>query len=913
MMEELLKRARREQMRRESRPNVHNLKGWPSFLYYLYYRNRYFLIRETGMWVLNFVELGLAAWLLGGMRVRGLALANRYVWLVYATWGGVTLAERILVGRYHAARKPERIARTVATFMQMAFVVGLAVATVLYFTADFFVSPKPGEGNWTRILFQHRSILLTLELVSSSLFMGAYTLSRMYRPLALSFLLRLWVVSMNVALFPHWGPGVLVATLYLRRIIDFVITAHITRAWVFSRHGVPRLPVFRLPRVDGETAREMAPFVLGRCLGALFAGAYGIIITQTVSWVLPGQIVLYVMFYQALDLLFLIPRRLGRCVFFDISHLLIWNRIAPLKAYIKKLDKTSLAAGLIVACMCLAAARWGGVFAGARISKNFHQLQPLVFAGALFLLFHPANSVWQAVREASGEIRFNNLLLLVTNYLIALPVNIFILTRVAGVLTNVRHSSGLEFVVVSHAMTLTWVIVVDGCLEGVRAILSRVHVFRWKWMSDSPLRVTRSLLDAEAAVFRRGAARAVFSRDLSDLWDERFLRARDEGMLSFPYWGFKVKRFMRDDELRRRGFAIVRIVLDFRTSNMWRAGGEGYRALATSVRRVDSACRVSRNTVALFLPCVSPKETRMAVAKLHGEIGIYLSGCSFAHSADSQLETMWDVLRRIGCGADAAPAASAIETSWNAASRLFHLSSRKNEEMYKEFAGLVSRWTAGARAEDELNAFAARVWSRELARLLQRDVTWQGRDEYGSWLRDARGDDEGWRVVERASRFVEATRVPDFRMFLRANARGLLPVFFRASLVGVFRYEAIELDTQAQLLRYAAAMYLWLTVRSMEDARWRDERGNTIRPVFEEMLSEAQLLEKECGAPYAHVVLPARFDGVKTSLVTRQLGRSVGCGVLVAARRGRREVLVTGRTSESVTRILRQWPAVGRR
>ena len=117
-MSDLLSRARRDRAWNEARPTVDRLTGWRSVLYYLYYRNRYFLLREAGMWGFNLLEIGLAAWLIGGLQARGLALAGRYVQLLVALWGGVMLAERILVGRYHAAKQPERVARTVATFSQ---------------------------------------------------------------------------------------------------------------------------------------------------------------------------------------------------------------------------------------------------------------------------------------------------------------------------------------------------------------------------------------------------------------------------------------------------------------------------------------------------------------------------------------------------------------------------------------------------------------------------------------------------------------------------------------------------------------------------------------------------------------------------------------------------------------------------
>ncbi len=841
-MEKLLKIARREQKRREDRPNVYKLTGWRSFLYYLYYRNRYFLIRESGMWILNFVELGLAAYLLGGMKVRGLALANRYVWLVYAMWGGVTLAERILVARYHAAGKPDRIARTITTFIQMAFVVGLIVAGILLLFSNYIVSPTSNEGKWASILFQNRCFLLVLELVSSSLFMGAYTLSRMYRPLTLSFLLRLWIIVMNIALFPYIGPAALVITLYLRRIVGLIITVHISREWVFSRYGIPKFKIFKLPKINFEIFKEMIPFVFGRSLGVLFAGGYGIIIMQAVSWSLPKYIVLYVMFYQALELLFIIPRRLGRCVFFDVSHLLIWNKVEFLKEYLLKLDKMAMASGIIVAGICVVLGFYGNSFVGTKLSENYKMLRPLLFSAALFFMFHPGNCLWLSVREAAGEIKFNNWLLLITNYIIALPVSIYILTQFSGKLITVEKS-GMEFIIVSHSMTFACVIIVDGCMEGVRAVLSRWHIFKYKWLYNSPLRLTKSLLDSES-VFSSGKAFSEnFSKDLSELWDERFLRARDEGMISFPYWGFKIISFIKNETFRKRGFAIVRILPDYKSSNVWKPGGEGFRLLNSALRKIDYCTKISQYTIAIFLPCVTKEEARKAIAKLHESVGIYLSGCSFFHSAENSVDTIWEIIDQL-IGSHSLPTtnftkqANQATTAWQSASSFFHLSVKNNEQLFEEFDEFCNCWKIKKFTETEVsNFFASGIFKEKLSKFLkEKEIKWFTVDEDFS-------DFEIQEIFQKVSRRIEMTRVPDFRRFLRADSRGIFPVFFRTVFIGGFVYEPNEIETQAQLIRLSAAIYLWLTLQSIENPVWSEENGGTPKPVLEDMKSDAKEFE----------------------------------------------------------------------
>lgn len=894
-MEKLLARARRDRARRENRPSVYGLKGWRSVLYYLYYRNRYFFLRESGMWLFNLLEVALAAWFLGGMRVRGFALAGRYVQLLCLLWGGVALAERILVGRYQAAGKPERIARTVATFIQMGALAGLLLALALNLLAPVLVAPSAGEDRWTVLFFRHRALLLLPELISGSLFAGAYTLARMYRPLSITFLVRLGVVVSNVFLFPVWGEPVLVVNLYLPRLIDLAVTAWVARRWAFDRHRVPALPLRSLPRLNAGLLRELSPLVAGRCLGVLFAGGYGLLVLQAVSWILPGEMVFYVLFYQTLGLLYLLPKRLGRSVFFDITHLLVWNRLGVLRDYVRKLDRVSAAGGFATAGVCLLLAAFGDRLAWWP-AERFAQIRPLLFAAAPFLFFHPQNAVWQSVRDAAGELRFNNLLLLATNYLVALPVSLWILLKVRGEM-HIVQSHGLDFVVVTHTLLFVRVLLVDGAMEGVRAVLSRFHIFRFRWADDSPLRVTRSLMDTELALAQGHAVRLSFSQDLAELWGERFLRARDEGLVSLPYWGYTVARFLRNRALRARGYGLIRLMLDRRSRAAWKPGGDGFRQLLASIRPVDSACRPAHHHVAVFLPCITPEELRRRVADLSAALGIHLRDLAYAHSSTDALHAFPDVARWITSAEGPPPPASAagqafdIDHAWHAASRLFQLRRGEDEAGQAMLRRLGAAWSESEQRGSTPHNFASNAWANILRERAGAGVTWHHVDH---WTAGDRDPVHGARFLSDVIRTLDVHRIPDFRRFLKSDASHLLPFFHRTNLVGLFEHDPLEHPAQMALVRVAAAFYLWSTFRSVETFAWEDEKGFSIAPVFDAALDAARRLEREAGVPYVHRVFrkPRRAEVLEGWL--KEVRHTLGGEALLLDRRRRIEVLLPG-------------------
>lgn len=911
-MDALLKRAKRSEKRRTERPNVYKLSGWRSFLYYLYYRNRFYILRNTGMWVLNLVELGLAAWLLGGMQVRGFALANRYVWLIFALWNGVTLAERILVGRYLAAGKPDRIARTIATFIQTAFVAGIAVAVILFFSADALVQLKPDESAWPRILFQHRVILLSIELCSSSLFMGAYTLARMYRPLTLSFSIRFAIILMNVLLFPWCGPVILVITLYLRRLVGIVITVYICRQWVFNRFNIPKIPVFSLPRMDTRILREMLPYALGRALGMLFANGYSVAITQIISWVLPQYVVFYVMFYQSMSLLFMIPRRLGRCVFFDVSHLLIWNRVGVLKEYIKKIDRTALVAGVITAGICLSVVLWGKYLPWSSLSLHFVQLKPLIYAAALFLLFNPSNAVWQCVREASGEIKFNNWLLFITHYCIALPVSIYLLMNSKGARMMVPLESGMEFLVISHSMTLAWVIVVDGITEGLRALLSRFHIFRFRWIYSSPLRITRSIMDAETGVSQSTLIAKGFSYDVSDLWIERYIHGQEKNTVGFPYWGDAVHRFIKNMNHDTHGFGLIRIKPDFRFNDMWRGDFRAYSMIHSSLRPVDYMCDVSHTTLCIFLPYASFDDVKKITGDIFLKCGYYMHECRFAHSDTHNLHSMWSCISWISGRKHEEDENDVHKMMWDSATGLFRTPRVKDVAMYALYKELCECFTLSAdTAGYDISACARTHWQTVLARYLGSDIEWYGPDEYGAWPMPPFEDDDQQRCIEKAMSDIEAHLYPFFPRFLRADARYLLPVYFRTNFIGCFYSSSLDSEQQSALVSCFSALYVWVTVYSLQEMNWEDKDGFLIEPLFNERERYAAKVKEQCGMPYAHIEFSAEDKNINVSGIKSQCKERFQTECVCMKKKKTIHVLIEGVSREEARHELHDMSVIG--
>ena len=914
-MQELLKQARRERARRERRPSVYKMTGWRSVLYYLYFRNRYFFLREMGMWLFNLLEIMLAAWLLGGLQVRGLALAGRYVQFLLMMWGGATIAERILVGRYQATRQPERIARVVATFIQLGAGVGLLLAVLINALAPVLAAPAVGDDGWMLILFRHRAILLVPELISSSLFAGAYTLARMYRPLSITFLVRLVGVGSNIFLFPIWGAPVLVVNLYLPRLVDLAVTAWVSRKWAFNPHRVPALPLLCIPALNIGRVREMAPFVVGRGMGILFRDGYGLILLQAISWILPREMVFYVLFLHVLSLLYLIPRRLARTMYFDITQLLIGNRLGVLKAHVRKMDRVALAAGLATAGLCVATGAGIGHVAWKVSPEHVALLRPLIYAMTLFLLFHPQNEMWQSIREAAGELRFNNLLWFVTHYGIALPINLWLLHRTQGHL-ELAQSHGLEFVVVSHSLLFVRVLLVDGAMEGFRACLSRIHGLRFRWALDSPMRTARSLMDSEQEYVHRHALSLGFSQDMADLWATRFLGVGVTGLASFPYWGNRVKRFLENVALRERGLGLIRLVADRRSRAIWVAGGPGISALLSLLRSVDSVCRVAPTRLVVSLPGLTQDELRGRACAISSAVGIHLTDMAFIHSAVdgvSSIESVenWVLAperktkkfrgKKVEITSNADPA-------WCAASEWFSLR-RGDSPFHRQ---LLDRFCASWKRAEERKKLVEEWASMEgmtiLRDFLGTQVQWLRPDLEGAYDLEMSDD---FRFLRRVAQTMDLYRIPDFHRFLKAETRHLLPIFFRTHLVGAFAYPSLEPMPQMDLVRVAAAFYLRATWISIGAFRWEDAEGFVIAPVFQSELEVAKQMQHEIGVPYALLSFYApSFSGRFTSAMAA-VKKAFGPDVLIGRQRRRIEILLPGMVQsfaeEKLRSIITSW------
>jgi hypothetical protein len=642
----------------------------------------------------------------------------------------------------------------------------------------------------------------------------------------------------------------------------------------------------------------MAPFVSGRCLGVLFRDGYGLIILQAISWLLPREMIFYVIFLQVLSLLYIIPRRLARSIFFDMSQLLIWNRLGILKKYVKKIDHIAIVAGVVTAGLCLLAGLLINRFPWWLPPERVEQVRPLIYAMVLFLFFNPQNEMWQSIRDAAGELRFNNILLFITHYLIALPLNLWMLVRIQGQL-RVVESHGLDFVVVSHALLFVRVLLVDGAIEGVRAFLSRIHGLRFRWAENSPMRVTRSLMDSELEFAQSHSMALGFSQDLANLWGDRFLRARDEGLVSLPYWGTTVNRFFKNEALFARGMGFIRLSINRQSQTVWKPGGVGITVLRDQLRPIDNICRVSPTRMAIFLPSITEEELRRRVCEISASIGIHLFDLTFVHSTESTLKgiaavTRW-MIAPVGWRTQAHRAAVGIlpcpDYEWHAVSELFSLSQGSNEEYQQLLRQLCTSWGEAEKKWVPLEMLASQDWMIFLQKFIGAEVQWFRLDQ---WAANDLEMAENIRLIHRVVHTMDIHRIPNFRRFLKADASHLLPIFSRTNLVGVFVYPALEHVQQLNLVRVAAAFYLWSTLCSIRTFRWAGADGLTILPVFQAELDAAKLLWRETGIPYARLIFPRPRFEQRQALLSDLFKEAFGHDALITGHRRSLEILLPG-------------------
>jgi hypothetical protein len=563
--------------------------------------------------------------------------------------------------------------------------------------------------------------------------------------------------------------------------------------------AVGPLPFLVPPQWDGAVVREMMPLAGARCLGALMAGAYNVIVMTIVAIALPRQTMLYHLFYQVLGIMFIVPRRLSRSVFFDVTRLVSMSREAMVKRLVTWLDSWAIASGGVLALICGCAALACGSVLPPFLHVHPAEVRGLLAAAALFFLVHPSNAVWQSVREAAGETRFTNRLLFVTHYLLALPVATVLLLCLRGTLRE-QEAAGLDFVVVSHGCTFAWVLVADSVAEAVRAIASRIHILRFAWLRESPLARAARILECDDAW---KTLTATLSPDLACLWHERFARGPEPGLLSFPFWACAAARALRECRTARQDIGFLRLTFVRRR----RAGNRRQRNRGSAFHRhipedCTCACLLTGDTVLALYSMKPLDDFHAAIARIHEHAGFILGACSFVHAST-------DEAVRTGSLADCIAALFGVtgrngEALLAAAPRIYRLESASHPALVRAFS---ASGTTACGDHDGLRAL--------LSTALGRPVTWVPTVNVATGT----GDDAA-QIAAEGAHAIARSRVPSFALFLRGRARGVLPWYEGTALRGVFQYAPLDTATQRQALAWSAAAYVRDTAAKAETGDW---------------------------------------------------------------------------------------------
>ncbi len=231
-----------------------------------------------------------------------------------------------------------------------------------------------------------------------------------------------------------------------------------------------------------------------------------------------------------------------------------------------------------------------------------------------------------------------------------------------------------------------------------------------------------------------------------------------------------------------------------------------------------------------------------------------------------------------------------LEHVWMQVPHLLNVRHGRDEQAGGLFYRMAENCTASLIGGQATIEDSAEMLAGELQAFLGRPVAWRPAEHWSGYYDES---PEDIKLVRRAMRHMDIHRRPDFRIFQKAGAAHLLPLYVRTSLLGCFTCVDPTADETSRLTRVMAGLYLWLSLRSIEVQDWVDARGMTLAPVFQAALDEAQLMKEELGIPYEHhrLRMMRRMD---PRMFVQQAKEQFGKSCLICPKGRHCEVLVHG-------------------
>ncbi len=322
-MENIIGKSKRDLEKILSRPRVEDIISVKGFFKYFIYRNNLPFIRDLLFFIFDTAQIYLLFRMMGHVGSSGGILGYAFGIFISGFWTALIYSMRDKIISLANTKQHELIPNYFSSIVSSGAIVWilLVICSIFFF---YGINPSPES----LIIYSSKVLSQGIELYSSIYFFTIYTMGRIYIPFWLTIINRLFFLLLPIFLFRQLGVWSFVLAFFIERILNAIITIK------YSNRSLKVLGIKQISSNFFLLAKKKLfwffqddPFCfLKKTLSFLLLNSQRLVFLVLVGIYYPYYLLDFFAFYQLINLFFLIPRRMSRSLFYDITSLLSRGR-----------------------------------------------------------------------------------------------------------------------------------------------------------------------------------------------------------------------------------------------------------------------------------------------------------------------------------------------------------------------------------------------------------------------------------------------------------------------------------------------------------------------------------------------------------------------------------------------------------
>lgn len=316
-MENIIDKSKKDLKRLGSRPVLSDIVTVKGFLRYFAYRTTFPFFRDLIFFVFDTTQIFIIFKLLGFGASTGGVLGYAFVVFMSGFWTALVYSMREKVLTLGSQKNYSSISSYFSPLISSGAVIWVIIVVISLFMFR-------GLGIQPLIIFSSRIISHGIELYSMAYFFTAYTITRIYIPFWATVLNRLVFLIVPIFLITPLGVWAFVFSFFIERLLSLLITVKYSNKSLRAR-GIDSFNTAFFSLAGKKMfwfIREGYVSFVKRIISFSLMNFQRLLFLAIVSKYFYFYLLDFFAFYQLLHLFFLVPQRIGKSLYYDVTFLL---------------------------------------------------------------------------------------------------------------------------------------------------------------------------------------------------------------------------------------------------------------------------------------------------------------------------------------------------------------------------------------------------------------------------------------------------------------------------------------------------------------------------------------------------------------------------------------------------------------